>query len=279
MRDTPLPSFAPCSPAPNRHLIIVRTDSQPIMSSSLITLDKVIPASAMNQSSPYQSHSSALNSIPQADNQITPNGKKRWSVFRGLNMFGATGGNQRPGEVTPPGSPDEPATSGVNNGKGTGLNNAGISKQSCRPTTPPHQVLSFKFSLEWSAQRPDTSRPRGISPPVLPTNAHTILLGQHRQSSESGDSGGSGGSGGSVVSGSSSNSDAKTRTRTGEIKPMKPGAHETATARYSGRALAEWSQVLGECRHFYLRRKAEGVPRDCLVETPTMGVETFRLVG
>jgi hypothetical protein len=100
---------------------------------------------------------------------------------------------------------------------------------------------------------------RRLVAPLLPTNAQRIL--DLRRTS--GDS-------------QSSN---ELKNRRGEIRPVKPVGRELDTARYSGRALAEWAQILMECRNFYLRRKQEGVPRDGLVETPTLGVETFRMAG
>jgi hypothetical protein len=51
------------------------------------------------------------------------------------------------------------------------------------------------------------------------------------------------------------------------------------SARYAGRALAEWGQVVAECQGFFERRKDEGVPTNRLVETPTLGVESFRMYG
>ena len=319
MRDTPLPNCTPCSPAPNRYLIIIRTDSQPILSPSMTNFESFIPAGLINQASPYQSHSSALNSIPAADSPTTPtSNKKRWSLFKGLNMnnmFGAIPGNHRPGEVTPPGTPHENITSNPLADEVTIPDpNSAVAipaPTTSRPATPPHQVLSFKFSLEWSAQRPDQRGSRRMTPPSLPYNAQAILQRhQNRQSYSSSSSGG--GNSSSTTSGTATttattqsdssdaigststkaafstttpatvqDSDLRMRTRTGEIKPLKPmsGTHETSAARYSGRALAEWRQVLTESGHFYHRRRTEGVPKDHLIETPTLGVETFRLAG
>jgi len=230
-------------------------------------LEKLLPSAMADPSSPYLSHSSALNTFPSADQPLLAN-KKRWSLFRGLNVFSPPG-NNRPGEVTPPGSPDE-------NGRPTSVDiSSGLSntttpgKLSNRPATPPHQAFSFKFSLEWVQSRAASeNRNRTLAAPQLPPNAQSIL--RRRQSSESG---------GSRSSKSSGGSEARRKGKGAEVRPLKPKDHEMATARYSGRALAEWGQVLQECRNFYSRRKQEGVPRDNLVETPTMGVETFRLMG
>ncbi|OCT47279.1 hypothetical protein CLCR_02238 [Cladophialophora carrionii] len=276
MRGLVPPSSAPCSPAPSRVLVIVRTDSQPIMTASKTHFEKYLPTSIVTQNSPFPNHSSILNTIPAAD---LPNNstKKRWSLFRGLNVFGMPG-NHRPGEVTPPGSPEEKAVSASSDAPDP---NSAITTPK-RPATPPHQAFSFKFSLEYLSSRPYLeNKNRPVAAPLLPPNAQAIL--RSRQSSDSGVSGGSASgvsqtsnSGGSGVSGSST-SRGKARAR--EVKPLKPKDHEMGRARYSGRSLAEWAQVLHECRSFYSRRKQEGVPRDSLVETPTMGVENFRLIG
>lgn len=49
-----------------------------------------------------------------------------------------------------------------------------------------------------------------------------------------------------------------------------------ARAKYSGRALAEWAQIVSECNNFVERRRAEGVPGLKWIEVPTLGIEGFR---
>ena len=258
MRDLVSPSSMPCSPAPSRSLVIIRTDSQPLPPGAFSSLDKFLSQGLLNQSTPYQKHSSILNSIPTADAPQNSN-KKRWSLLRNLPLFGGSPGNNRPGEVTPPQSPDEggPQLGSIDDASGD--------KPVSRPVTPPHQAFSFKFSLEWVDNRNNNMKNRRLVAPLLPTNAQK-LVDVRRATREA-----------SALS--SDNVEQKTPTRRGEIKPLKPAGREVDTARYSGRALAEWAQILQECRNFYLRRKQEGVPRDALVETPTLGVETFRMAG
>ncbi|EXJ90230.1 hypothetical protein A1O1_03329 [Capronia coronata CBS 617.96] len=266
MRGLLPPSSAPCSPAPNRVLVILRTDSQPILSASRTNFANHFPSAIVTQGSPYQNHSSVLSTIPSAD-EPRPGVKKRWSLFRGLNVFGVSPGNNRPGEVTPPGSPEEIGVT-TSSDSIPDPNGAITAARAYRPVTPPHQPFSFKFSLEMCStpQNLDRRTPnRELAAPQLPHNAETIL--RSRQSSES------------SGSGSSTGSDSRTGSKVAEVRPLKPQPCEMNTARYSGRALAEWTQVLNECRGFYARRKQEGVPRDHQVETPTMGVETFRLIG
>lgn len=274
MRGLPPPSSAPCCPGPSRLLVIMRTDSQPIMNASRTNLDKSLSQS-ISQSSPYQNHSSLLNSIPSADVPAAGS-KKRWSLFRGLAMFGTTPGSGRPGEVTPPGSPEENGS--LSSGDNCPGPNSAItaSVPAPRPSTPPHQAFSFRFSLEYCPPREHKNRV--LIAPQLPFNAQSILKARlSSDSSESGDSATSG----SAASGSatSAGSDVKTTARSNEVKPLKPKDHERSLAQNSGRALAEWAQVLNECRTFYGRRKHEGVPRDSLVEIPTLAVENVRMIS
>jgi hypothetical protein len=255
MRDLCPTSSTPCSPAPSRGLVIIRTDSQPLPPGAFSSFDKFLSQGLVNQTTPYQKHSSVLNSIPNADSPSQGNNKKRWSLLKSLPLFGGSPGNTRPGEVTPPQSPDE-----------GGLQLGSIDERKganpiSRPATPPHQAFSFKFSLEWVDTRNSNNRNRRLVAPLMPTNAQK-LLDLRRVSDES------------------QNADPQTTPkRRGEIRPVKPVGREIDTAKYSGRALAEWAQILMECRNFYLRRKQEGIPRDALVETPTLGVETFRMLG
>jgi hypothetical protein len=138
--------------------------------------------------------------------------------------------------------------------------------------TPPataaatHRAYSFKFSLEWSqhfdkAQNIGTGNGRGgpgfnvgqerrVCPPRLPAAAQAWL--------------------GARVPGTSH-----------EVAPRDPAeggasADKVARAKYAGRALAEWTMIVGECNNFVDRRRSEGVPTLKWVEVPTLGVEGFR---
>jgi hypothetical protein len=242
MRETAPPSSAPCGPAPNRRLVIMRTDSQPTPASNLFSLEKLIPTTT-NQSTPYGSHSSLLNTVPAADSP-TQN-KKRWSLFKGILPFTAPV-NNRPGEVTPP-KLDSPVMMN-NNASVDVLTVRGASAHSkLRPVTAPHQAFSFKFSLEWLDRSPWPTQNKVLRPPVLP--AATQVLVQMRFK------------------------------RPDAVKPRKPSAHELSFAKYAGRALAEWEIIVKEYDGFQNRRREEGVPATRLVETPTLGVESFRVLG
>ncbi len=64
----------------------------------------------------------------------------------------------------------------------------------------------------------------------------------------------------------------------GDVELDNPSlsAERVARAKYSGRALAEWSMIVGECNNFVERRRAEGVPGLRWIEVPTLGVEGFK---
>jgi hypothetical protein len=58
--------------------------------------------------------------------------------------------------------------------------------------------------------------------------------------------------------------------------PSQPSHDHLVPSKYAGRALAEWAHIVSECDSFFARRRDEGVPTDRVVETPTLGVESFR---
>ncbi|KAK3372492.1 hypothetical protein B0H63DRAFT_401628 [Podospora didyma] len=57
------------------------------------------------------------------------------------------------------------------------------------------------------------------------------------------------------------------------VRPVRPTGIYASGAAYAGRALAEWSVVVGECNNFVDRRRDEGVLGLNEVEVPTLGVE------
>lgn len=58
--------------------------------------------------------------------------------------------------------------------------------------------------------------------------------------------------------------------------PSQPSYDHLVPSKYAGRALAEWAHIVSECDSFFARRRDEGVPTDRMVETPSLGVESFR---
>lgn len=249
MRDISPPTTNPCSPAPGRMLLIIRTDNHN-RPGSFTSFDKLMPSHA-NQLSSYAHHSSLINKLPDADPQPSTQ-KKRWSILKTISLFnGPT--NSRPGEVTPPGSPDAVAANSRSKQLGVG------SEALSRPASPPHQPLTFRFTLEYSNTRPALpAKAKRLPLPTLPHTAQRVLD-------------------------DTNNLTALTSTERlvarPEVQPLKPKPEELNTARYSGRALTEWSLIVAECRNFFTRRKHEGCPNDRSVETPNIAVETFRMFG
>ncbi|KUJ07557.1 DUF1765-domain-containing protein [Mollisia scopiformis] len=270
------PSTAPCYPAPGRRLLIIRNDNQSPAANLFLGFDGIVNASGTTQASAYKRHSSLsglakLNTAetsspkPTSDLPTTAPNKKRWT-FMGKMLPSAMTPTQETASPT-----EQPRVSSPTKTLEDARRETAISRS--RPTlhskssstdseTPPaissHRAYCFKFSLEWARDFEKTppqpqSQParagaeRRICPPRLPSAAQAML--------------------GAKVPGTSK-----------EISAKDPGARGR-TAKYAGRALAEWALVVGECNNFVERRRSEGVPGLKWVEVPTLGVEGFRRFG
>ena len=66
-----------------------------------------------------------------------------------------------------------------------------------------------------------------------------------------------------------------TSERDTTLEIRRPEGPAAETSKYAGRALAEWSQLIDECRLFFERRRREGVPTDEKVETPLLGFDAL----
>ena len=243
------PSTAPCSPAPGRRLLIVRNDVQAAPGGMFLSFDGILSStsSSTTQATAYERHSS-LSTLTQAtasqlvlsrDDVSKPSqtGKKRWGLFKNMIPFA--------------GSPEDhskPNSSPSNNKPANGTEPANeneLSTSKPPPTAPPFRPHSFKFSLEWTDRENEpTNKERRLYPPKLPVPAHTYLQ--------------------------------SIRTENQVFEPIKPEGAAVESSKYAGRALAEWAILITEFQTFFERRKHEGVPGDQQVETPTLGVETFR---
>jgi Protein of unknown function (DUF1765) len=251
--DYTLPSSAPCSPAPGRRLIIIRNDCHSLPVSMFTSFDKVI---SQMSSTPSTTSSASIATGSNTSDSTRNSAKKRWNFMKNIMPF-STPGNMRPGEVTPPGTADD--SSAVAGSEAASMSDTISMRSSAtttdlrrtRPSTPPYRPFSFKFSLEWLDRPNWPSKNRRLSSPKLPLPAQILI--QLRQEAK-----------GDEVK---------------EVEPRKPSLESTGNARYAGRALAEWAQIVGECEGFFERRKDEGVPSNRLVETPVLGVESFRMYG
>jgi len=116
-------------------------------------------------------------------------------------------------------------------------------------STAAHAQAHFKFSLEFVDRRPHmVPAEMGLSPPRLPLAAQLVLQRQP-----------------------GFRPDVEAR------RPRSAAAVSACT--YAGRSLAEWTLVVNECQNFFDRRRSEGVPTASHVETPTLGIESFRRPG
>ncbi|KAF2084807.1 DUF1765-domain-containing protein, partial [Saccharata proteae CBS 121410] len=266
-QNTPLPSTAPCNPAPGRRLLIIRTDA-PLSPTNgpFLSFDGIVSDNPASQPTAYKSHSSLSTQLgestdlrPASAASIASDssdkegaddggGKRRWGLFRSL--MGATKSAR-----TKARSPGPTAATKDDSNTTTGAVAAAAASTAIATTTvsaPPHRTFCFRFSLEYVDKRFQYAAGNmRLSPPRLPAPAHAFL-----QSTPPGSG----------------------RTRS-HSKPARPTGAAAVSSRYAGRALAEWTIVVGECQSFFERRKNEGVPSDGRVETPTLGVEVFRRPG
>jgi len=115
---------------------------------------------------------------------------------------------------------------------------------------PAYRPFCFKFSLEIVDRRQAALGNLHLYPPRLPLPAQQFLVSHSNIANEF-----------------------------HEVQGVQPRGDAIASSRYSGRALAEWTLIVKECQAFFDRRRNEGVPYNKLVETPTLGVESFRKPG
>lgn len=169
-----------------------------------------------------------------------------------------------------------------------------------RPKTP-HQPYFFKFSLEWMDRPQWPTKNKRLFTPCLPVASQLHV--QHRRSpSKSSECDAdsertsiqentSGGDTPEETTGPKETTtepsseipvpDIQVRTPTTKNSPLpelpsQPVFDHLVPSKYAGRALAEWAHIVSECDSFFARRRDEGVPSDRMVETPSLGVDSFR---
>lgn len=256
------PSTVSCSPAPGRRLLIVRDDVQAPSSGMFLSFDSILSAqSSSTQATSYERHSS-LHSVSQTASQLaqtsedmnrpTNGGKRRWGLFKNIMNFSSATAD-RPRTHLPPPNPstgkEPPCNEFDDVAKSDPINKKGFLAGS-KPSelNNPYRCHSFKFSLEWIDKENNyAGNETQLQPPKLPVAAQKILP---------------------VL-----RSDAR------KYEPCKPMGAAVGPSKYAGRAFAEWSDIITECQNFFERRRNEGVPTSSKVETPTLGVESFRKFG
>jgi hypothetical protein len=268
-RHAVLPPTNPCNPAPSRRLLIIRTDAPThVGGGSFISFDGFVPPNPSShlsaakrfsendammelESRPSSSHSMDENSSP-------PKGIR--SIIR--NMMTSRNRPKSPVRSLSDRVPTEadaindaqhnalnrsPSQDRHRNTNATTLSMPDPSQANNNNNNTAHRNFSFKFSLDY---HPNVKAPGPIRlfPPRLPKPAQEFFL-QGRCAKATGAM---------------------------HMQPMEPKGQSRERARYTGRALAEWMMVVGECQSFFERRKTEGILENRLVETPMLGVEVFK---
>ena len=251
--------------------MIIRHDAQPVTGGMFLSFDGIVPPASSTQPTAYERHSS-LSSLSQTtplqtagDAQRTSSpSRKGWGLLKNMIPFSGSPGDR---SKSSPADPTLIAPTDVNPARRTTFSHGEQSRHSTVATegdpsatrtsehtadvnlhaAPPHRNHSFKFSLEWMDRPHNTGKERRLYPPRLPLPAQTYLQRRNGEPQED--------------------------------PSCKPEGVAVGSSKYVGRALAEWAIVVIECQNFYSRRKAEGIPSDKWVETPTLGVETFRKLG
>lgn len=239
-----------------------------------MSLEGVVPASSSAQSTAYERHSSfdsfsffdqnsPIEKEPSEESDSPPSAsKRRWGLLKHIIPFGNPGNDRtkqkdnvsRPLHDAPTPSPQSPTCTEVpakdndfSDRKPDDLSSSSQVPDGVTHTPPPHRNFSFKFSLEWMERPHHAPKDRRLQHPRLPMPAQMYLQ--------------------------------STRPEPIGTQPRKTVGTALSHSQYAGRALAEWTLTVIECQSFFERRKNEGVPGNKWVETPTLGVESFRKVG
>ena len=282
-------SSAPCTPAPGRRIIIIRCDNHLSPVNLFVSFDRVIPPAPPDQVTSHRRAGSADSAGSDG-----PPSKKRWGIFK--SMFGSSSGS-RPADGTKNSSSDDsdkdtdstvtPDSKCLDEHEQTPSTSA---DELVRPKTP-HQPFFFKFSLEWMDRPQWPTKNKRLFTPCLPVASQLHV--EHRRSPDKSDY--------DTASENPASSDIESekddrvtdqntptqatadwpRTPTTKNSPLpeipsQPSHDHLVPSKYAGRALAEWAHIVSECDSFFARRRDEGVPTDRMVETPTLGVESFR---
>ena len=277
-----LPSTAPCHPAPGRNLLIIRTDSP--SSTSWFNFNNIVPSISSSESqalrpqqsqstleASFSSPSSILERFTASLEQTTDPIRKRASFLR--NFIGSRSSDTRSrsqspkpqaNQSSPDSSPEKavprdparrPSPDRANiprkslyESRGMGNTSSDDESDSTTQRQRSYNQAYFNFSLE-PFERSPSKLPINmkLEPPRLPLAAQLLLIHQP--------------------------------DFVPDVPARAPVGQAAISARYSGRALAEWTLIVNECQNFFERRRSEGVPSNRLVETPTLNVESLRRPG
>jgi hypothetical protein len=281
-----LPITSPSYPAPGRRLLIVRTDAISSSHDSFQSFDAIATASPQRagrlQTNTWRRTSNApvledqeLRPVSETSSVNSDTDSPEDSSFGGFfrRMIGsrARSRSQEPVSQSSPGGGDKHRSlSSVElklsspmqgNDAYPTIDQRTPSRDSSSklPTDRPNRArpdnYSFKFSLESVPLGRGSPPALRLFPPKLPGPAQALL---HELATDS------------------STPSASVKLLFAPCRAVMPTGSNVAHARYCGRALAEWTIIVGECQSFFERRKNEGVPNNRRVETPLLGVEVFR---
>ncbi|KAF2225541.1 hypothetical protein BDZ85DRAFT_193444 [Elsinoe ampelina] len=242
----PAAGLMPCNPAPGRRFLIVRTDTQVAPGGSFLAFNGIIPPMPPTAITTNTNGVRPL-SVASEDSDFADSP----TIDTGLRGFirGIMGGNRKRSpsrDASPKTLPSDNKSTTTDDPNAATPRNP--SRSPSRAPGPHHSRYSFKFSLEF-VNKPALPNPHQhiiprLVPPRLPMAAMRYLQ--------------------------------ETMGSIPVCVPIKPTEAQAGRAVYVGRALAEWTIVVGECQAFFERRRMEGVPGDAGVETPSLGVELFR---
>ncbi|KAL8716345.1 MAG: hypothetical protein Q9220_000250 [cf. Caloplaca sp. 1 TL-2023] len=235
-------STAPCSPAPSRRLRIIRNDSQPILGNRFLTFESILGPSltTAKQATPRQNQAPKKAPVKSTEDS-SMRGKKSWISLKNVIPF-VTSASPPSNNTAQQNATNIESTDSIEQGR---TNKTSSSQEAEEQVDKPYQIKSFRFALEWMDDaRSPFGKERQLHEPRVPFTTS-------RDSDE--------------LDRNALHRDTPTRER-----------RTAATSKYTGLALAEWELVVQEFQDFSRTRRSEGIPRDSLVETPTLGIETFR---
>lgn len=240
-------------------------------SGMFLSFDSIMSQPSRTQATAYERYSLSrqfsqnsgypITGAPDEPSPSVKSGKRRWAAIRSLMPFTGLGGgrsrNQSPVSDILHG--EEAHTDLLSHGKPRGgsrsrelgpkqpkVKGSGSTEGNLGSISKPYHSHSFRFSLEWNENSQYLGK-SGLEPrqPKLPVIAQRYLE--------------------SIVP-------YKSRDEPLDL-PVRVALH---VSKYVGMALAEWELVVNEFQDFLDRRRAEGVPTDSQVETPTLKVESYR---
>lgn len=282
-------SSAPCTPAPGRRIIIIRCDNHLSPVNLFVSFDRVIP--------PVPSDKATIHRRTSSTDSVGSDGpptKRRWGIFK--SMFGSSSSSRAADgidQISPnhpenvPDSTTNPDSKCLDSHEQTPSNSA----DELVPPSSPHQPYFFRFSLEWMDRPQWPTKNKRLFTPCLPVASQLHV--EHRRSPDKSDyDTASENPAASDIESEENNGNTNQDTPTEPILewsrtpttknsplpeiPSQPSYDHLVASKYAGRALAEWAHIVSECDSFFARRRDEGVPTDRMVETPSLGVESFR---